>query len=206
MPRSAEASRVHALEVGKEMTSDKTRWSATIARRVADELVAALAPRCEQICIAGSLRRGKAEVGDIEVLYVPRLGLVRSPGELFPKPGSLANELLEQWLTQEVLLKRPNKNGVTAWGPLNKLAKHSASGINVDLFATTREHWFVSLVVRTGSAELNTHLAASARKHGIELHAYGVIERTATGEQIIPASEREVFELCGVPYREPALR
>jgi DNA polymerase/3'-5' exonuclease PolX len=184
---------------------DKPRWPADFARHIANELVEALRSRCEQVCIAGSLRRGKAEVGDIEILYVPRIGLIRKPGLLFADSGPMADELLEQWLTTGVLTKRPNKNGVTAWGPLNKLAKHVASGINVDLFATTREHWFVSLVVRTGSAEMNTQLAASALRQGLKLHvgANAAIERTATDEQIVPQSEREVFELCGVPYREP---
>jgi DNA polymerase/3'-5' exonuclease PolX len=186
--------------------SEQARWPAAIARKVADELVQALRPRCEQICIAGSLRRGKAEVGDIEILYIPRLGQVRAPGELFPKAGWLSDELLDEWLSKRVLTKRPNKNGVTAWGKLNKFATHAASGIDVDLFETTRERWFVSLVVRTGSAEMNTRLAASALARAIQLHAYGVIERTGTGEQIIPKTEREVFELCGVPYREPAER
>jgi DNA polymerase/3'-5' exonuclease PolX len=81
----------------------------------------------------------------------------------------------------------------------------SASGIGVDLFKTTPEHWFVSLAVRTGPAELTPKLAASAQRPGLELHAYGthgIIERTATREQIIPQSEREVFEVRGVPYRE----
>jgi DNA polymerase/3'-5' exonuclease PolX len=188
------------------MSTNKSRFDATIARVVADELVEALTPRCEQICIAGSLRRGKAEVGDIEILYVPRLGQIRSPGELFPKSGSLADELLEQWLTQSVLTKRPNVNGVNAWGPQNKFGLHVASGIPVDLFATTAERWFVALVVRTGSKEMNTALAGSALRRGMQLHAYGVLENTKTGEQIGPQSEREVFKLCGVPYREPTER
>jgi DNA polymerase/3'-5' exonuclease PolX len=87
----------------------------------------------------------------------------------------------------------------------DKLATHTASGLNVDLFATTRERWFVSLVVRTGSWEMNTQLAASALRRGLKLHVgvNAAIERTATGAQILPQSEREVFELCGVPYRDP---
>jgi DNA polymerase/3'-5' exonuclease PolX len=40
----------------------------------------------------------------------------------------------------------------------------------------------------------------------MKLHAYDVIERTATGEHIAPQSEQEVFELLGVPYRKPAER
>ncbi len=188
------------------MIVEKIRWPATIARPIANELVAQLQARCEQICIAGSLRRRKAEVGDIEILYVPRIGQVRRPGELFPKSGSLADELIEQWLSNGVLTKRPNRNGGTTWGEQNKLAIHAVSRIGVDLFATTPERWFVSLVVRTGSAGMNTKLAASAQQRGLRLHAYGVIERTATSEQIVPQSEREVFELCGVSYREPGQR
>jgi DNA polymerase/3'-5' exonuclease PolX len=123
--------------------SDKSRWPASIARSVANELIAELQPRCEQLCIAGSLRRRKPEVGDIEILYVPRMGQVHRPGELFPQPGSLADDLLEEWLIKDVIRKRPNVNGNVTWGNHNKLAVHVASGIPVDLFATTAEQSFV---------------------------------------------------------------
>jgi DNA polymerase/3'-5' exonuclease PolX len=185
--------------------SNKQRWPATSAHKVADELVAELAPRCERIDIAGSLRRGKADVGDIEILYVPRIGQVHAPGELFPKRGSLADELLNQWLAKGIIRKRPNVNGSVAWGELNKLAIHVASGIPIDLFATTMQRWFVSLVMRTGSAQSNTRLANAALRSGMQFHAYGVIQ-DSSGQQIIPQSEREVFERLGVSYREPAER
>jgi DNA polymerase (family X) len=204
----AERERAKGLKIvrGEIDTKDKQRFSAAIARKVAEQLVTELAPRCERIEIAGSLRRGKPDVGDIEILFVPRIGQVRVPGELFPKSGLLTDELIEHWLAKGVLTKRHNINGTAAWGALNKLAVHAASGVPVDLFATTSERWFVSLVVRTGSKEMNTTLAGSALRRGMQLHAYGVLEVTATGEQIIPQSEREVFERLGVPYREPAER
>jgi hypothetical protein len=111
--------------------SDKPRWPAAIARKVADELVAELQPRCEQACVAGSLRRGKTDVGDIEIVYVPRMGQIHMPGELFPRPGSLADELIEQWLAKRVIKKRPNVNGTASWGAQNKLAVHVASSVPV---------------------------------------------------------------------------
>jgi hypothetical protein len=74
---------------------------------------------------------------------VPSNGRIHKPGELFPRSGSLTDELLEQWLTKGVIAKRPNKNGVTSSGLYNKLATHTPSGVSVDLFATTRERWFV---------------------------------------------------------------
>jgi hypothetical protein len=136
----------------QEMTIEpvEQHWPAARARPIADELVEALTPFCERVCIAGSLRRGKAEVGDIEILYVPRFGQVRSQGELFVKSASLADELLYRWLDMGVLAQRKNKKGVATWGSLNKLAMHIASGISVDLFATTLERWFVSFVIRHG--------------------------------------------------------
>jgi DNA polymerase/3'-5' exonuclease PolX len=186
--------------------NDKQRWPANIALPIANELIAQLQPRCQQICIAGSLRRRKAEVGDIEILYVPRMAQVRMPNELFPRTSSLVDELFDQWLAQDFIRKRPNINGDTTWGDKNKLAVHAPSWIPVDFFATTPDCWFVALVLRTGPKELNTRLAASALRRGMQLHAYGVLEVTATGELIIPRSEREVFQLLGVPYREPPQR
>ena len=181
--------------------SNTLRWPAANARKVAAEL----APRCERIEIAGSLRRGKPDVGDIEILYVPRIRQVHVLGELFPKSGSLADELLDRWLAKGIISKRPNINGSVTWGELNKLAVYATSGIPVDLFATTMERWFVSLVMRTGSAQSNTRLATAALKRGMQFHAYGAIQ-DRSGQQIIPQSEREVFERLGVPYREPAER
>ena len=186
--------------------SEKQRWPASIARPIANELIAKLQPRCQRICIAGSLRRGKTEVGDIEILYVPRMAQARMPNELFPRTSSLADELFEQWLAQDFIRKRPNMNGATTWGDKNKLAVHGSSWIPVDFFATTPDCWFVALVMRTGPKELNTTLAASALRQGMQLHTYGVLEVTATGELIIPRSEREVFARLGVPYREPPQR
>jgi hypothetical protein len=53
----------------------------------------------------------------------------------------------------------------------------------------------------------NVRLAASALRRGLKLEAYGgVISRADTSERVQPQSEREVFELCGVPYLEPNQR
>ena len=186
------------------MSDKPVRWPHAIARRVAEELLAALEPCCERIAIAGSLRRGKPDVGDIELVYVPRTGQMRKPGELFPQRSELADEIIDRWLADGTLRKRPNVNGVTSWGPQNKFAVHW-SGIPVDLFGTTKERWFVALVVRTGSKETNTALAYAAQQRDMRLHAYGLLEG-ADGQPIIPQFEQEVFERCGMPYREPERR
>ena len=60
-------------------------------------------------------------------------------------------------------------------------------------------------MVRTGSKDMNITLAASARKRGMQLEAYGGLI-DVSGQRIFPQSEREVFERVGVPYQEPQRR
>ncbi|MBV8356905.1 MAG: hypothetical protein JO189_03080 [Deltaproteobacteria bacterium] len=53
---------------------------------------------------------------------------------------------------------------------------------------------------------MNRTLAGSALRREMQLHLYIVLGNTMTGGQIIPQSEREVFERLVVPYCEPAER
>ena len=61
--------------------SEKRRWPLADARAVAERWLAMLAPVCERVQIAGSARREKPEVGDIELVYVPRM--VKRFGAMF---------------------------------------------------------------------------------------------------------------------------
>jgi len=47
------------------------------ARVIAESLMAALGPGCERIEIAGSIRRGRPDVGDIELVAIPRIEQIR---------------------------------------------------------------------------------------------------------------------------------
>jgi DNA polymerase/3'-5' exonuclease PolX len=185
---------------------EKRRWPRALGMTVGNALVYMLWPYCERIEIAGSIRRGKAEVGDVEILYVPKFGSLRRPGEMFESEANLADVFLNSGLLGGKLEMRPNVNGVTCWGPQNKLAVHKATGMPVDLFSTTAENWWVALVIRTGPKELNVALCQGAKSRGMQLHAYGVLERLGGGGPIFPQSEREVFGLCGVRYLEPEER
>lgn len=196
--------------------SDKKKYPYAEAMEVASEIQHFLTPHCDQLLIAGSLRRGKAEVGDIEILYIPRL--VDKPDGLFDtKKFDMADGQITCWLADGSITKRPNINGGTSWGEKNKLAIWTPAGIPVDFFATTKENWWVSLVIRTGSKETNLALTTGAQKLGGTLNAYGCgvtthRHRIFNGtpyppSSIIPAtSERDVFELCGVEYKEPKNR
>lgn len=187
------------------MSANANRWDADEAVPVAQEILERLQPYCERIEIAGSLRRMKPSVGDIELLFIPRLD--RRQADMFSTaPFDLANERINELLQNGYFAKRPGATGGHTWGALNKLAVHVASGIPVDLFSTTAENWWVALVVRTGSKENNLRLAIGAQKRGATLNAYGSGVTWSDGTHTPATSEENVFELCGVDYAEPHCR
>lgn len=183
--------------------NSKKRWLRAEALAVAEKLKEELAPICDRIEIAGSLRRGKSKVGDIELLYVSKTEFQNDPRDMFSKRlVALADERLEKWLCAGIIIKRPSIVGVTTWGFENKFAVHADTGIPVDFFRTDESRWWVALVIRTGSKETNLKLATEAKRRGRRLIAYGQgVEVSGLVHRCI--SERDVFELCGVPYLEP---
>ena len=184
---------------------EKKRWPRADALAVAKELCVALKPACAQMIVAGSLRRRKPDVGDVEILFVPRMEV--RPVDMFEsKPFSLADEVIEWLLATGRLAKRPSTLGVFAWGAKNKLALH-VSGMPVDLFTATPENWWNYVVCRTGPAESNTRIATLAQQRGYKWNPYGQgFTRLSDGEIIPMGSEAEVFAFVGLEYREPVDR
>lgn len=187
----------------------KLRYTLAQAASVANLVVAQLAPWCERIEIVGSIRRQKAFVGDVEVLFIPKrvpkqADLLGGSSEMEDIAALRADELVRNgWLK-----KRPSETGVFTWGELNKLAIHAASGIPVDLFCEPDpSNWFRSLVIRTGPKELNIRLIEGAAKRGVRMHAYGTgFTKTISGETVPCNSEQDVFRIAGVKYLTPTER
>lgn len=188
---------------------DKRRFPRAAALAVAREFCAALTPVTLRLCVAGSLRRGKAEVGDVEILYVPQCE-ERQIDLVHIGQVDLAAAEIERLLRAGILGVRVSDKGAKSWGPQNKLAVHTASGIPVDLFAATEENWWNYLVCRTGPAESNIRICEAARKKGWKWNPYGSGFSRAGDEgrrqEAIMMSEAAVFEFVGLPCRPPHLR
>jgi len=185
------------------MPALKQRFPRAAALAVAKELCAALKPAADRLIVAGSLRRRREEVGDVEILFIPRIESRPVPGDLFARSRqSLCDIVLDSLLAAGVLAKRESKTGACAWGAKNKLAVHVESGIPVDLFAATPANWWNYLVCRTGPAESNVRIASAAKVLGWQWHAYGS-GFSGPGAPPSVQSEREVFEFVGLPYPEP---
>jgi len=160
---------------------------------VAQELLEQLRPYCERITIAGSLRRQRPTVGDIELLTIPGL---------YAGITDMLDTAVRRMLADRILDYRPTRRSQRVYGPQTKLLVHVPSGIPVDIFSTSEERWYTALVVRTGGAETNRRIATAARAFGFQLLANGVGFQTPTGT-ITCNSEREVFDRVGLRYLEP---
>jgi DNA polymerase/3'-5' exonuclease PolX len=180
----------------------KTKFPAAAAKAVAAELTHYLLPVTERLICAGSLRRRKAEVGDVEFLFIPKFGHI-SDGTLFGDEGSLVDEQLQTLQDMGILAKRTTVNGTTTYGPKNKLMVHCSSGIPVDLFTATAENWWNYIVCRTGPSENNIRIADAAKRLGCKWHPYGPGFTDEHGRIIPMDSEAAVFEFVGLPYLEP---
>ena len=163
------------------------------AKAIAEELKGLLAPDCERITIAGSIRRQKPDVGDIEFLCIPKYS--NGVDQLDSEIGAL--------VVQRVLGFRLNKLGSRVYGPKNKLMLHIPSGIGADIFSTDFECWPVALVVRTGGERTNKEIASRAIERGMRFHAYGSGFTRADGSELVCKSEEDVFRAVGLRYLEP---
>ena len=153
--------------------------------------------------MAGSLRRRQESVGDVEIVYVPKFGLVRGD-DLFETEQNLAYLAIERLELSYVLGRRVNVLGNETFGARNKLMVHKLSGIPVDLFEATNANWWNYLVCRTGSAASNVRIDAAARNIGLTWKPYSPgFERLADGKVMPVLSEREVFDIVGLPYLDP---
>ncbi|MBA7554323.1 hypothetical protein ES705_46937 [subsurface metagenome] len=161
------------------------------AKVIAEEIRVLLRPACDRIEIAGSIRRRKPEVGDIELLVIPKY---------FAGVDQLDREL-GALMVQGILGFRLNKLGRRVYGSKNKLLRHVESGIGIDIFSTDAKCWPVALVVRTGGKYTNKCIARAALRKGYRFHAYGDGFDTPDG-YLHCSSEREVFEAVGLRYLE----
>jgi len=126
------------------------------ATRIAKQLVSMLEDSCERIEIGGSIRRGKPQVKDIEIVMVPKLLPVEAGGQIDMFKGqqtTMVNQLderLDGWLQRGMFKQRLDTRGRPAWGPSYKRASYW--GVAVDLFSVLPPaQWGLIYMIRTGS-------------------------------------------------------
>lgn len=196
------------LAIGPD-APDKVRYPRAAAIAVAKEICQALDPWCTRLIVAGSLRRRKQFVGDVEILYVPRFDAQPPTGQTDffnaskPQFVNLGDRALNTLQFDGQIQPRKNINGSVVWGEKNKFAYHVSTGIPIDFFSATEANWWNYLVCRTGGAENNVKIAQAYQSLGCKWNPYGP-GFTDEHFRIVPnESEQAVFQNCGLDYLEP---
>ena len=194
------------------------------AKEIADTLVTHMRPFCQRIQIAGSIRRLRQDVKDIELVAIPKWGreATRTPN-LFGDPGAkhMASEranLLHEWATMDAgcqlkalgmrTLKPGTKNGeplIFDW-PLSPDGKYwrfmLKEGIKLDLFLTGIHNFGVTYLIRTGSKDFSQAVATFAKYKTRYRFQDGYL-CLEDGSRMPTPEERDVFDTLGIDWVEP---
>jgi len=194
------------------MSATKTTLSLDVARRAAERLVTALEPACARIEVAGSIRRGKPQVGDIELVAIASV-VEATQLDLFGEvravqKRNLLDEELERLIEMRAIGRTPPDGAWPAWGEHYKKMWIAAGGqvVQVDLFLATPENWGAIYCIRTGPAAFSQALVTHFKLHTLYRQQDGALVVEATGEVVPVPEEADYFRLAGVPAIEPAER
>lgn len=185
-------------------TSDPTRYPLAEAEQAAAWLVEQIEHYAERVLIAGSIRRRKPTVKDIEILVEPTVDQI--PADLF---GEATAEFvpLYGWL-DGVLTPRLDVHGRRAWGPRYRRALFL--GYPLDLFIVRDpDEWGLLAAIRTGPAAFSRKLVTSRSRGGFLPPGWRVQERKLRrpGGAVVPTPEEaDVFAALGIPWQEPEAR
>lgn len=154
------------------------------ARRKAEELLAALSGTklATRASIAGSLRRRKEVIRDIDLLAVSK------------KPEELARAFRELPGVTDIIGSGETKTSV-----------RFSDGLAADLRVVAEDEFAAALLYFTGSKEHNTALRGRAKKMGFKLNEYGLF-REPGDKRVACGSEEEIFGKLGLAAIEPELR
>lgn len=175
--------------------STATRTPLPVIRPVADRIIEFLRPHCRRIEVAGSIRREKPLVGDIEIVAIPIRPMTLFGEELFDRPTSL-DRFLDQ-LGRITFSKRGAR-----------YQQFTAGRYTVDLFLPTADTWGSVFTIRTGSWEFSRWLVTSQAAGGAKPNevVFQDGRLLANGRLLDTPEETDVFAALGLAWIEPRLR
>ncbi|MGJ5818469.1 DNA polymerase/3'-5' exonuclease PolX [Paludibaculum fermentans] len=132
---------------------------------------------------AGSFRRGRETVGDLDLLVT----------------GDDAEAALAKFV------KHPRVHDVLGQGSTKASALYGLEGLQVDVRAVPAECYGAALQYFTGNKEHNVALRQRAQKMGLTLNEYGLF-RISDETRVAGATEEEIYEALGLAWIPPEMR
>jgi DNA polymerase (family X) len=136
----------------------------------------------ERIEIAGSLRRMRETIGDVDLLVASS------------DPAGVMDEFVSAGIVEGILANGDTKSSVL-----------TRAGLQVDLRVVPLESWGAAMVYFTGSKAHNIRIREMAVRKGLKLNEYGLY-RAESGDLIVAETEEEVYAQLGLPWIPPTMR
>lgn len=136
----------------------------------------------DKLDIAGSLRRWKDTIKDIDILATSK------------DPHKVMDVFVHLPEAKEVLMKGPTKSSLI-----------TQEGMQVDLRVVEEGSFGAALAYFTGSKEHNIRLREMAVKKGLKINEYGIFD-VKTDKKLGGANERDVYKILGMPFIAPEMR
>jgi len=167
------------------------RFRINTAERTAEQVIEYIRQMGKEIDLvtpAGSLRRGKETIGDLDLIVTPA--------------GKSSQKKVDAIC--EHILKYPPIEQVLAHGE-NKVSFRLPNGMQVDVRVIAAESYGAALLYFTGSKEHNVALRGRANDMGYTLNEYALTTLKG-GKFVAGRSEEEIYSKLKLPYIEPEMR
>lgn len=172
---------LHGIDL---LQSSGDRVLIDVAMSLAEDIVAEMSQvsGCERCSYAGSLRRVRETVGDIDILVAAK------------RPQPVMRAFTELPYVSEVIAHGEKKTSI-----------RTTKGLQVDLRVVPPDSWGAALQYFTGSKAHNIRTREIAVRKKLKLSEYGLFD-TETGKKIVSKTEEDVYARLGLPWIPPTLR
>jgi DNA polymerase (family 10) len=190
LPRMGEKHEQKLLKAIEDYRRISGRFLIDAAELEAKKLIDYLAklPGIEHITPAGSLRRGRETVGDLDILVT----------------GQACCSEVERQQAVQYIAKYPPLMSIIAQGD-NKISFRLRSDLQVDVRLLSPESFGAAMQYFTGSKSHNVALRQRALKMGYTLNEYS-LANLKTGEPVAGKTEEEIYAKLKLDYVAPELR
>ncbi len=191
LPRMSELLEKKILENAKRVKERSKRFPREEVVDDAEMLVKTIraVKGVERAEVAGSFRRHKATIGDLDILVVTKN---RPDGA---DPGMQEPDNVSQAISILPIVEKVVAHGGT------KLSFNLKSGLRVDVRFVSASQWGSALLYFTGDKEHNITLRKIAIGKGWKLNEYALSD--AQGNVVASKEEEDIYKALGVPYHEP---
>ncbi len=167
-----------------QTAGDRMLWASAdqIARSLREHLEACKGVK--QLELAGSYRRGRETVGDLDILVV----------------SDDADEVMDR------LGEFPDLDSIVGRGP-TKMSIRLADGLQIDMRVVPAKSFGAALLYFTGSKQHNIVLRGMAKDRGLKINEYGVFRVKGDKETfVVGKTEKEVYDTLELPWFPPEMR